>query len=179
VSDNAPPFFVVDPDGECRKITGFNTSTLVFTIAPALSSAPSAADEMAVYQGFKRLPNLNDIESDDEAGNDQGWDRYFHLMPDPAPAMSWYGDGYHLFKTELQLRIRMEKHGRLHDWTAAALTNLSIMRAVLPRQSLYPSNVKALFASAEQAPEIVKDDDHKIVIMDPYTLIYRVDGTYA
>ena len=134
---------------------------------------------MDVRQGFKRLPNLADIESDGDQGQDQGWDRSFHLFATPGVELGWHGDGFKVMRTELQLRIRMGKFSRLHDWTSAAFTNLAIIRAVLPRQELYPSTVvKALFSATDQQSEIVKDDDQKVVALDKYTLVYAVDGTY-
>lgn len=179
VSTKGPPFFVVTPDNEIRKVTGYAPSTALFTVAPALSAELSADDELSVYQGFKRVPNLADIEADAPVGLPEGWDRFFHLRALPGAELRRYGDGYKLYRTVLELRLRLCKHARMHDWTAAVMTNLMIIRSVITRAELYPTYVKALFSAEDQQAEVEHEDDQKIVVVDRYALVYRVDATYA
>jgi len=187
VTDNGPAFWALcTTSGEAgspnlhraRKITGYNDTTKVFTTGSAFPSTPIATDVMTILQGYKRLPNGADIE-DEEVEVEDGFDRSFHLSAAPGMITDHHGDHLVTYLTELKLRIRLQKFGRLHDWTAAALACLSTMRPAITKASHYDGTyVRALIAKGDQQAEVLKDDQFKIVVEDSYTLIYRIDGTY-
>lgn len=164
---------------QARKITGYNNTTKVFTIAPALDVAPIASDEFTILQGFKRIPNQHDIE-DAELGIANGFDRFFHLRIGAGERLSYYGAGYQTFRSTLELRLRFLKHGREHDVVASAFENLSIIRAAISKGAS-PDHRDGTYTRAmwpEGAPSIAVEDRDKIVVMDTYTLMYRINAEF-
>lgn|SRR3990167_7855141 len=186
VKTDTPGFFLLCTDAvntanenAARRITAWNNTTKIFT-TDAFPEATSNGDDFDVLQGFKRLPNQLDIEDDDSAAAD-GYDRMFSLRADPGEQLEYFGSGKATYKTELDLRLRINKFGRHHDANASALENLAIMRSIIckgaspdHRDGTYTMALIATGASAKR----VKDDVNKVVYVDSYTLIYRVDLTY-
>jgi hypothetical protein len=147
-----------------------------FTVSVAFSSAVQAADTFTVLQGFKRLPNGVDIESAEGAAD--GYDRTFHLSAGAGKRTEWSGTGAWLLETQLKLRVRFLKFGRLHDWTAAAMTNMAILRAGLAKTIHYETTyMRALIPDGNI--EIVHEDNNKLVAEDTFRLFYRFDTSFT
>jgi hypothetical protein len=132
---------------------------------------------MAIFQGYKRLPNGVDIEGEESEAED-GYDHTFHLSAPPGIVLDMHGDGYHTYQTALELRLRLCKFGRLQDWTRAAFANLAIMRTALTRSEHYDGTYTRALLAVGDAMEVLVDDQFKIVVQDRYTLNYRIDGTF-
>ena len=147
-----------------------------FTVA-AFASAVSQSNTFSLLQGFRRVPNWEDIDSD--AGVADGFDRHFHLAATPGKRAQWAGSGALTYQTELKLRLRIAKRGRIHDWTAATLTNLGILRCALPNTANYDSTYIRALVAGESDPKTVKEDSRKLVVEDTYRLFYRLDAATA
>lgn len=161
---------------QARKITGWNNTTKVFTVDPAFTAAPTANDVMTIKQGFKRLPNHLDIE-DKSTESPDGWDRYFQLMADDGKQLPWFGAGVRTYETTMTLRLRIVKHARERDAIASAMENMSILRVALSLGA-NPDHRDGTYTRAlisEAAPTMVKDQ-LKIVITQPFRLIYRISS---
>jgi hypothetical protein len=147
-----------------------------FTVAAAFTNSPAAADTVTMLQGFKRVPNGVDIEADE--GASEGYDRVFHLLADAGKRAEWSGSGAWLFETQLKLRVRFVKFGRLHDWTNAAITNMAILRAGLARTIHYETTyMRALIPDG--SIDITHEDNNKLVAEDTFRLFYRLDTSFA
>ena len=187
VKTDTPGFFLLctsatnaDNVNAARRITTWNNTTKKFTV-DALPSATTAGDVFTALHGFKRLPNQLDIEAADTEAAD-GYDRFFSIRIEPGQQLEYFGSGKATYKTELELRLRINKFGRHHDAAASALENLAIIRPIIckgaspdHRDGTY---TMALIPTGNHA-EKIKDDARKIVYKDSYTLIYRIDLTYA
>jgi len=147
-----------------------------FTVS-AFDHVVSAADTFSLLQGFRRVPNWEDLDSD--AGSADGFDRHFHLSATPGKRAQWAGSGALTYQTDLKLRLRITKRGRLHDWTAAAMTNIGILRCALPNTANYDATYIRALVAGETDPKPFKDDSKKIVVEDTYRLFYRVDTATA
>jgi hypothetical protein len=162
-----------------RRITGWNNTTSIFTV-DAFPAATTASDVFTVLQGFKRLPNQLAIELED-GGPEHGYDRMFTLSAIPGAQLDYFGAGKISYKTTLELTLRILKYGREHDAIASAFENLAIIRGIITkgaspdhRDGTY---TRALISTGE-AMEIVTNDTNKIVAVDKYILIYRLDTTF-
>jgi hypothetical protein len=161
--------------GQARKITGYNNTTKVFTVAPAFSAAPSANDSMVILQGFKRIPNSIDIE-DDHVKLVDGYDRRFHLKMGPGKPTAYSGTGARTYRTELQLRLRLTKKDRVHDTEASLLDNLAALSSPI-ETGANPDHRDGTYTRAiwvEEEPETLKDDQYKIVVSQKFVLVYRI-----
>jgi hypothetical protein len=166
--------------GQARKISGYNASTYVFTVGSAFDATPSTDDSMIILQGFKRLPDDVDIDHDDNE-TPGGFDRSFQIEILPGKPLEYSGRGVLTFETEMELRLRLAKYGRRHDWKAAALENLAILMAGIERGGRGSEQdhrdgtyTRALWA--ESSPQILKDDKYKVLGLLRWTLIYRIDA---
>jgi hypothetical protein len=162
-----------------RRITGWNNTTKVFTV-DAFPAATTSGDVFAIRQGFKRLPNGVDLEAGG-AEFKSGFDRYFELRASPGEPMDYHGAGTMTYRTTLDLRLRLLKYGRQHDIVAAALENLAIIRPIICRGYL-PDHRETTYTRAlipmGNSADVVVNDDHKVIVRDEYTLIYRVDTSF-
>ncbi len=162
---------------QARKVTGYQDSSTVFTVAPAFSGSPSAADSMVMLQGFKRIPNTVDIEAE-EVGVDGGYDRHFHLFALPGVDEDRSGRGVRSKRTELNLRLRLLKHSRVHDVVASAFENLAILTAAI-ESSHSPDHRDGTYTTAlwaEEAAEEVVNDNIKVVVLQKFVLIYQFNA---
>lgn len=177
---NGPAYWAVGASGtvvgQHRKITGYAPATGRFTVAAAFSPAEVANDTLTVLQGFKRLPNGVDIETDESAP--EGYDRYFHLSAIAGRPLRWHGSGHMTFETRLLLRLRLLKYGRLHDWTAMAMTNLAMLRAALVRREHYDGTYVRALTPLDGESAIAVNDKSKIVVQDSYRLVYGISQAF-
>ncbi len=169
-----------DNENKARRITNWNDTTKVFTV-DAFPSATAADDVFSILHGFKRIPNNIDIMADAEKF-EHGFDRFFHLRALPGQQLDWYGASGHTYQTILELRLRILKYAREHDAVASALENLAIIRSVITRGA-NPDHrdgtyTRALVPTGQQA-EIEHEDGYKVVALDRYELIYRLDTTFG
>lgn len=162
---------------QARKVTGFNATTSVFTVAPAFTAAPSANDSMIMLQGFKRLPNQVDIEAE-ETEHASGWDRFFSISVEPGERLEYFGRGVETYITTLTVTLRLSKAFREADARASAFSNIAAIRAGMTkganpdhRDGTY---TRALYHKANA--EVVKDDTNKVVIKQDFTLLYRINS---
>ena len=183
VRTDTPGFFAVCTSatnaanvGAARRITNYNDTTKVFTV-DAFPAATTAADEFAIREGFRRIPNNIDINAEDTE-IPGGFDRMYSLVALTGERMPWYGDGYQTHMTELQLRLRFLKHARALDAIASAFENLAIIRAVITRGEHRGDYVRALIAAKGSSPKVEEEDKDKIIVLDSYDLIYAFDATY-
>lgn len=163
--------------GRARKITGYDASTKVFTVAPAFPATPSASDSMVILQGFKRIPNTVDIEAR-ESGVDGGYDRHFHLFALPGADEDRSGRGVRTKRTELNLRLRFLKHSRVHDVVASAFENLATLAAAI-ESSHSPDHRDGTYTRAlwaEGPPEELVNDNVKVVVLQKFILIYQFNA---
>ena len=163
--------------GQARKITGWDPSTLIFTVAPAFSAAPSASDSMVILQGFKRAPNTIDIESED-VGAESGYDRHFHLFAIAGEDEDRSGRGVRTKRTELNLRLRFLKHSREHDVAASAFENLAMITAAI-ESSHSPDHRDGTYTRAlwaEGTAEETVNDKSRVVVLQKFTLIYQFNA---
>lgn len=188
VKNDTPGFFLLCTSATnaanvnaARRITGWALATTTFTV-DAFPAATTSADEFTVLQGFKRLPNGLEIDSDEPTvGADAGFDRFFQLRMQPGTQIEYFGGGVATYQTELELSLRFLKHGREHDAIAAVLENMAIIRQIIckgaspdHRDGTY---TRALIPTGSGA-EIIADDINKVVVRDSFTLLYRIDLTY-
>lgn len=156
VKDATPGFFLVDDDGEeARRITAWDNSAKEFTLGDAFTVAPSNGDTITVRQGFKRLPNNVDIfdPEEDGPGASEGFDRRFDIDLVPLERAEFYGDGQETWRGELRVRVRIEKHSRLHDYRKSATENAVIIASALQRSTHNATLVRALLPMAAP-PEV-------------------------
>ena len=183
VKTDTPGFWVICTSASgaqnldaARRITAWDNTAKQFTV-DAFPESTIFGDEFTIAQGFKRLPNQIDIDEEDTEVI-SGFDRMFHLMVASIGRLDFFGNNTITYKAELQLRLRIQKFGRMHDAAASAMENLSIIRALLTlpenRESTY---TRALVAEEGQVAEIVGDDRNKVVVLDRYSLIYRISKT--
>jgi hypothetical protein len=188
VKENTPSYWMHcttssgagSPNLNCaRKISAWDNTLKRFTVA-AFPSTPTALDVMEVLQGFKRIPNGVDIESDNE-GIQGGFDRFFSLSALPGKQLGYYGKGVATYETELQLKLRMSKAFRQHDSIASVLENLAIIRPILCRGS-NPDHRDATYTiallSQDGSAEVIKDDKYKTVALDRYKLLYKCSSDF-
>jgi len=180
VKSNIPGFFAicntqasgVRNKGAARRITGWNLGTKTWTV-DAFPEATAQNDTFEIVQGFKRLPDGEDIEAEEI---DSGWDRFFSFEIDDAGVdAGLWGAGVATYTTELNLRLRILKHGRGQRAAQSAITNMSILRDGLTKPLNRSGLVRALLPIGGTSSE---KDTHKIVITQTYQLHYRIETTY-
>lgn len=189
--DNCGAFWVLGATGTLvgkhRKLTAYAYTAAVvdppadaygtFTVGTAFGSAPQPADTFSVLQGFKRVPNGVDIEGD--RGTTDGYDRCFHLSANPGKVLNWYGSSVAVYETTLRLRLRLCKFSRLHDWTAAVMTNAAIIRQALVRREHYDGVYTMALSPLGGECVVIKDDKDKVVVQDSYRLLYQVRQDFS
>ena len=158
-----------------RRITAWNNTTKRFTV-PAFSGTVTSGDVFTVAQGFKRVADNYDINSDD-AGVPGGFDRFFDLRATPGSREPWYGNNTETYKTRLELYLRIEKHSRHRRAIASAFENAMILRSGITRQTHADGTYTVLLDAEGTEPDIVTDDAKKIVVRDRFALTYRVNAT--
>jgi hypothetical protein len=184
VKENAPSFWALSTStgtnkDAARKITGWNNTTKVFTVSPAFTIAPVTGDSMTILQGFKRIPNNVDIESDAVNAKD-GFDRTFHLLASCGSRMALFGNSTQTNKTNMILRMRFAKYGREHDAVMCAFENMTTICSILSRGAL-PDHRDGTYTVGiwlEESPKIIKEDQQKIVISATFVLIYKVSNVF-
>lgn len=182
VRADAPPFFLLCTSGaegstnKARRITGWDNATTSFTV-DAFPVAPGDEAVFTVLEGFKRLPNTIDVNAG-ETESPQGYDRRVSLSLLPSERLDWFGNGTETWEGRLRVVLRLLKHARLHDWQASLAENLQILATALPltreaehRDATY---VRALLAP-DGEPDVVIDDQHKVVAALSFPIIYRVE----
>jgi hypothetical protein len=184
VKTNAPGYWALcntagDNFEQARKITAYNNTTKVFTVGSAFTAAPSAADSMVMLQGFKRLPNDVDIEAE-ETESPTGWDRFFSLTLEPGERLEYFGSGVETYITEMVLKLRILKKERPRDAVASAFENINILRSAIKRGA-NPDHRDGTYTRAlwaKSGAEVVKDDQHKIVMQQAFQLVYRINSEF-
>lgn len=182
VRDDGAPYFLLCTAGataaigEARRITAWDNSAKNFTV-DAFSAAPGSAGEFIVLEGFRRLPDTIDVNAEATA-SPGGYDRSFNLALTPLAPRDQYGNGTETWDGILTLTLRLLKHGRLHQWQASAIENVTYLCSVMTlgsnpdhRDGTY---VRALLPIAA-APEILHDDETKIVSAAQMPIVYRIE----
>lgn len=176
VKERTPPYFLHclaatanENEGAARKISAYSTGT--FTTA-AFPENVEDGDTFALREGFVRIPNGVDIES---LAAQDGYDRTFHLAADVGEREDWFGDGYHYYRTELSLRLRLLKHKRARTDTESAWRNMARIQTFLTHGLYRPSAVRAVLMTGASTSTLV-DDDSKVVIQANMPMIYRFSG---
>jgi hypothetical protein len=175
---NGPAFWAVGKDGTLigkhRKIIAWNAGTHQFTFDSEFDTVPQEGDTFTLRQGFKRVPSNIDIDRSPSGG----FDRFFQLSATSGKVLRWSGNGLMTYQTELRLRLRILKCGRLHDAVASAMANLAIIRVALPRREHYEPQFTVMISPLDGGSSITKEDDEKIVVTDTYRLIYRINQAF-
>lgn len=185
---DTPPFFLICTTAtnaanlnRARKITGWNNTSKVFTVK-AFDANITSGDVFVVAQGFKRAPDNFDINSS-ETGTHDGFDRFFVLSALGGRRLDWNGNGFHTLETEMLLRLRILKRGKARSAIASAFENSMILRSAITRGNINATNARPKFVQMVDPmsgqPEIETEDEAKIVLLDRFRLVYRVDSTYT
>lgn len=185
VKEDTPGFFAMATAGAAgstdaaRRITGWSLGDTEFT-TDAFPVTPGSGATIAIFQGFKRMPNGIDIEAD-ETGSHTGFDRFFSLSLLPAGRLGFYGNNTETIEGVLSVRLRILKYGREHDARASVLENLTIISSALTK-SANPDHrdgtyTRALFPPAS-LPDIETNDDVKIIGTLNFPIIYRINRTF-
>lgn len=177
-----PPFFLccatatnAQNVGAGRKISAWTLSTTTFTSA-AFSAVTKANDTFDIREGFKRMQDGIDIESDD--GIPEGFDRIFQLDFDAGEEEGVHGRGYTRYRGQLLLKLRFLKRHKAHSARQRAFNNVQRLRALLPRpEHLDGTYARALFDIAEK-PEILINDTKKLIVQIPFGLIYALNTEF-
>ncbi len=180
-STDVPPYFVVcltatqsGNVGLARRISSV-TSTQ-FELDSAFPYTITTGDTFSVRQGFKRAPDNYDINSSEDGA---AWDRYFSLSMGAGKRGGWYGNGIAHFETDLSLRVRFLKRSRSRQTIDSALENILKIRSILERGDMRDSTYVQVLEISGDAPEIETNDLNKVVILDKYRLVYRVQNNFA
>jgi hypothetical protein len=168
--------------GAARRVLSWTPSTNVMVFFSAFPAATKLGDMFTPMEGFKRLPNNLDIESDGPEFK-EGFDRTFQLSAPMGVRSNWYGDGMHTYETQLELRLRLLKYGRSRDAEASALQNMVAISSVITRGDTRDNGTTdAKFVRALLPPEKdlekTEEDTTRLVIRQSFRLIYAVDSTY-
>ena len=107
----------------------------------------------------------------------EAFDRYFHLSAGAGEVQPWYGNNVLTFKTIMELRLRIQKVGRARKAVASAFENLMIIRSVLTKSTYRESTYTRALLPEGPGAAISVDDNEKVVVVDKYTLLYRIDST--
>lgn len=182
VREYAPPFFLLctaqaagsGNTGAARKITQHD-GTDTFTVAPAFAETVASGDTFSIAEGFKRMRDIVDVESDD--GIAGGLDRIFSLDMLPGKRLPIYGNGYEWHESTMDLYIRIHKKGRERTARQAILENAQQMRTILTRLDVRGDYVQ-LVDVLDSQPEIFSENKDRITIRDRYRVKYRVDASY-
>jgi hypothetical protein len=164
--DETPPWFVY-----CSVYGGVAT--------PSPATKVGSGSTIVLKEGFKRLPNHVDIE-DEGPSIANGYDRFFQLTALPGKRDTFFGDGYHTYRTKMELRLRILKYARARDAIASVLENMMIIRSIITRgynPNHRPNYVRALLAQ-DTEPKIEKQDLQKVIAVDEFDLIYSVSAAY-
>jgi len=194
---DAPPYFLLYTAGPreanigaARKIinvefvnAGEGGVLTVFTVETAFA-AITAVGTMSVLEGFKYLPDIYDIESD-EADVPGGWDRRFSLDLVPGSQMDWGGDGTEQWRSTMQLRLRILKKGRERTARMSALENIqniaSILTGITAQRGPVGQDMRGAYTQnlsmMDTAPTI-EQDENKVVATINFRIIYRFDAVY-
>lgn len=178
-----PPFFLLctaqasgtSNVGAARKISSHD-GTDTFTVATAFPVAVASGDTFSVVEGFLRMPDAFDIESED-TGSTGGWDRVFHLSMLPGTRLSWYGNGTETYESELEVRIRILKRSRARQSTASALENSYTIRSAMSKPTHRGDYTQLIDAEAGK-PEVLANDNEKIVILDKLRCVYQTEASF-
>ena len=159
-----------------RRITAWNNTTKRFTVAPAFDAIVTSADTFVVHQGFKRVPDNFDINSD-ESGVPEGFDRFFDLRCLPGTREPWYGNNTETYRTKLELYLRIEKKSRHRRATQSIFENLLMLRSGLTRHGHGDCTYTVSLSAEGTEPDIITNDTKKIVARDRFDLVYRINST--
>jgi len=170
--------------GGARRIASYTASTNTFELAAAFTDSIAATDVFTTMVGFKRAPDNIDIERD-EGQSELAFDRTFSLDAPAGVRAEWYGNGVQQFETTLTVQLRHMKHARSRRATEHALANIALMRSIITRGDQRDTvanggsaHVQILEATGA-APEVVVDDELKVVVADRYRLVYRLNSTFV
>lgn len=176
VKERTPPYFLhcltasaSENEGAARKISAYSGGT--FTTA-AFPENVQDADTFVLREGFVRVPNGVDIE---ELNAQDGYDRTFHISAEVGGREGWFGDGYHYYRTDLAVRLRLLKHKRARTDTESAWRNMARIQTFLTHGTYRPSAVRAVLMTGSSTATLV-DDPSKIVIQATMPMIYRFSG---
>jgi hypothetical protein len=183
VKASTPGFFLVDDvQGAARRITAWDRGSKTFTV-DAFPSAPAAGRAMTIRQGFKRMPNHIDIETDD-AGADGGYDRAFSLLLNPGVDAGLYGQGNITRRGELELRLRVLKYDRAQDARQSVVENIALLTTALRMGGVAetPNHRDGTYIRAILSPQSdpeYSETDSRFVAIARLPLVYRISTTFA
>lgn len=180
VKEHSPPFFLLCTAGEtlavgkARRITAWDNTTKNFS-TDAFPVAPGAGASFDVLEGFRRVPDTIDINADTNSSG--GYDRHFAVSLDSGVPIDWYGDGTRTYRGSIDITLRLLKYKRHHAWKASVAENLVILAQGLTQTGEIDHRndryIRAILQPDEE-PEIIIDDEIKIVATLALPLIYRV-----
>lgn len=182
VRSEGPPFFINSSgsnaptnDGRSRKISAYNNTTKVLTVA-AFPETPSASDTFTLYEGFKRAPDTIDIEAGGAVAATM--DRFFRLdVEDEGEDLGIYGKNSATYRARLRLRVRFTKDGRDRFIREKAWTNMAILRrGLLQSGNGDDTYVRCLMPTGNTR---ITEDSQKLVASLEFDLIYRLDTALA
>lgn len=179
VKTTAAPWFLLLTSGDARnvgaarKITSWSATAV--GVGVAFPVAPTVADTGVIREGFRRIRNDVDLENE----NQDGLDRSFHLRALPGKRWQRSGNAIEFYETTLELRLRTLTRARAHEAEASAMENLSIIRSIITRHDARDNTYMQLLGGEEDQAEVVKRDATKIVALDKYRLVYRIDSAYV
>jgi len=180
-SSDAPPIFLMCASGtalnkgRARKLASYSSGT--YTTA-AFAAATASADTFTVLEGFKRAPDTAELR-DDIAGHD----RNFYIAAIPGERLPLYGNESHQYSATLEITWRFLRYGRDRTVKDSLLDNLTRIRTILTRPSQAGgaagnATLHALFAEGSE-PEILVDDEMKVVVADRYQMQYSVPSDFS
>jgi len=131
---------------------------------------------VSIVEGFKRCPDGIDIEGDGDTEARDGFDRLFRLAMLPGERMAWAGNGSSLYKSTLNLDLRVLRRSRQHQCAEAALQNVQRIADLMTKGIHRGSYTQYIVQSA--APSTIKDDINKTVVRIPFSLVYQLNTSF-
>jgi hypothetical protein len=177
IRTSAPPFFILTTiaaaggvTGAARKIASHDgTSTFVTAAFPG---NVANGDTVSILEGFKRCPDGIDLEGDGDTEAKDGFDRLFRLTMLPGERMAWTGNGSAMYRTTLNLDLRILRRSRQHQCAESALQNVQRVAEALCRGEHRGSYTQSLLQAGP--PVLLKDDINKAVVRLPLNLVYQL-----
>ena len=181
VKADTPGFFLICTSGTAanvkaaRRITGWDNTTKTFT-ADAFPDSTSNGDVFTIAQGFKRHPDITDIDSE-ESGAADSYDRVFSLTMTPGIRVPMYGAGLHTNRAAIEVRLRILKRGHSRQAKASILENAMLIREALSNP-IHRGDFTQIVEAESSEPTIEIDDTLKFVMVDRLRIDYRVEASF-
>lgn len=178
--ERSAPFFAVCTSGTAanigaaRKITAYSPTTNRYTFGTSWPSTPQSGDAFVLREGFRRVGDSYDIESDEAEG--AGHDRAFHLVVPSGMRMDWHGSGKRTLRSTATLTLRLLTRARVRKTSDAAIECMQNIVHTITRSSLRDSTYVQLLDAQEPAT-IASVSDNRILVSQNLTLIYRITDT--